>query len=353
MADKLVGVLGVEIHHANDLEDGFDPYCKLYLGDTVQETNVDEGGEDAPEWKETFEFNVDNVPAEFFRIEVWDKDMILDKLLGTAQVALEALLATKGELAQYDLFNTGGKAGDIAVSSTFQDGGQAVLKQQLEEQSEEEEEEKEVKTKMEEIPEPTWAFKSMDERQGLQAMVSDEIILDIAHWFDCVDINHDGVLSKEELDSYFYNDSGWYSPDTILFSAEDSQLGVSHDDFINFVLGLWARNIAGLTSKRIRKYRKRFENPFGVRPNYVPKPMGKVTFDSWEQGPQNEGKSFGSYHDSAPDSARGDSKFFDEVSEANVMEGRSFDVVDPEAIDDMREERHTDHVKSHRRNRQH
>lgn len=66
----------------------------MTLGEEKQITSVcDEGGKN-PEWRDILCFN--GVKDALLKVEVWDKDLIIDDLVGKGTLDLSEVLSSKG-----------------------------------------------------------------------------------------------------------------------------------------------------------------------------------------------------------------------------------------------------------------
>ena len=116
-----------------------------------------------------------------------------------------------------------------------------------------------------------WTLKKLEQRTGLQRKVSDEILLDLAYWFDLMDTNNNELLSLEELQAYFYyytngERNTWYSAHTIYSFKKNTKNGLTHDEFINFFLTVYRNQ--KINTKTILLLRKRYEPSLGQHPHH-------------------------------------------------------------------------------------
>jgi hypothetical protein len=122
--------------------------------------------------------------------------------------------------------------------------------------------------------------------------VGEDVLVELHEWFHVLDRTRDGTLSRPELVSYFFANSGWYSADTMLAMVNTHpRLGkrcISRGQWFDLILHMHRNTPELLTVPRIRHIRSKFEIPVGTRPNYAEHVQGRLLKDIGKQGRENK-----------------------------------------------------------------
>lgn len=116
----LVRPIEAKLTHNTDLFTKMDPYCKATVGDQKSRSKVCKSGGKEPKWNETFIF-LKNTEISMF-IEIKDKSIFKNDIIGSCYVKLNDLVAYKPDVKWYPLSYKGKPAGEVLLDITFNPG---------------------------------------------------------------------------------------------------------------------------------------------------------------------------------------------------------------------------------------
>lgn len=118
----LVNLVSAKLTRDTETFGNMDPYCKVSLGAQIKRSQVRNSAGKTPAWHQILAFS--RTMEDSIRIEVWDKDLVTDDLVGTAVCSLEAAGPGQKATLELPLMYENQAAGTIIVEITMGYPGQ-------------------------------------------------------------------------------------------------------------------------------------------------------------------------------------------------------------------------------------